>query len=359
MHVLLTVRGLRKREGGPTYTIPAMASALLGRGCEVSILVDDYDIQDLPGCEIHRRGNLDVPLTTFVQMFDVVHDNGVWLPFNHAVASACRRAHVPRVVTPHGALQHWIVNHNRIRKMLAWRLYQKHDLDTCQSILATAPIEAEDIRDLGYKGRMDLIPNGVDAPGAYAPKGFGTARKEVLFLSRIHEKKGVSELLDAWIKIRPKGWHLTMAGPDESGLVPGFKEQLERAGLADTVTFPGPLSGDARVEAFRNAAFFVLPTHSENFGLVVIEAMLMGTAVLTTTGTPWGEFESLGIGWICKPEGAAIEDKLRCVLDLEGNVFLETGRMAHAWAADRFTWNTVAEQTVDCYRDILAGWPSK
>lgn len=355
MKILVAVRGLRKKEGGPTYTVPAMAAALHSEGCDVTVLVDDYDIPPIPGCKLVCRREIKIPLAEFVRGFDLVHDNGVWLPFNHALAKACRQAGVPRAVSPHGALQKWIIKRNRLKKWLAWSLYQRRDLQSAAVVFATAEIEAKDVRDLGYTGRMVLIPNGAEAPGMYTEKAKDVCgTRTALFLSRIHSKKGVKELIDGWINIRPSGWHLLVAGPDEAKMVDELQRKLTQAGLQDTVTFPGPLLGQARSDAFLNADFFVLPTYSENFGLVVIEAMLMGTPVMTTTGTPWGEFEEQGIGWICEPSEQSIEAKLRKVLGTGRPEFVEIGLKARDWALNRFDWQNIAKQQLDCYRSLVA-----
>jgi glycosyltransferase involved in cell wall biosynthesis len=158
-----------------------------------------------------------------------------------------------------------------------------------------------------------VIPNGVDV-AAFAGTGDREAisrrwpecrgKRVALFLSRLHPLKGLGMLIDAWAEIPHAGWQLLVVGTDEAGHEAEIKARVERRGLAGAVTFGGPRYGDEKVAVMQAADLFVLPTHSENFGIVVAEALACGVPVITTKGAPWGEI--LGEeGSNAPPDGAA------------------------------------------------------
>ena len=142
---------------------------------------------------------------------------GLWLPSNHAAARAARRAGRPFIVSTRGMLAPWSLAQSRWKKRFGWTLYQRRDLHSAALFHATAEQEAEDVRRVGLRQPVALIPNGVDLPGRYGtdrPKG---EARQALFLSRIHPKKGLLNLVQAWAAVRPEGWELVLAGPDADG----------------------------------------------------------------------------------------------------------------------------------------------
>ena len=152
-----------------------------------------------------------------IQRPDVLHDHGFWLPSNHYIAEAIRQYRIPLMIQPRGMLEPWAMNHKAWKKRLAWNLYQRRDLESAAVLHATAEQEAESFRQLGLRPPIAIIPNGADLPEwrdrAY-PKG---TPRTMLFLSRIHQKKGLLELVQAWKTIKPSGWKMIIAGPDEGG----------------------------------------------------------------------------------------------------------------------------------------------
>ena len=144
-----------------------------------------------------------------------------------------------------------------------------------------------------------MIPNGVDVPSETADSRFREtgAPRRALFLSRVHPKKGLPLLLDAWAEVRPAGWELVVAGPDEGGHRAEMEAQAARLGIAGDVRFGTPWPTTAKWALYRSADLFVLPTHSENFGVVVAEALAAGVPALTTVGAPWRDAPRPGCGW--------------------------------------------------------------
>ena len=204
------------------------------------------------------------------------------------------------------------------------------------------------MRRLGFRQPVAVIPNGVDMPNLdRRPAGDD---RTLLFLARLHPKKGVDVLIDAWrlVQDRFPDWRLMIAGSDvEPDGSTGYMDVLRRrAGAAGAarVTFTGALSEEAKWNAYRDAALYVLPSHSENFGISVGEALAAGTPVITTRETPWPEMEARGAGWWIETGPAALAACLREALALDASTLQEMGMRGRRWVAADFSWDRIGRQ---------------
>ena len=227
----------------------------------------------------------------------LIHANGSWTQVDHVSAKVSRMMCCPLVISPRGTLMRWCLNHKAYKKWPAWFLYQRRDLASAAAIHATSHEEAQELRDLGISNPIAVVPNGVDIPSDFSRLPKRDREHMVLFLSRVHPKKGLTDLVRAWAKIKPSGWRVVIAGPDERGHRREIEELILECGLKGVFEFVGFVSGAERDRLFRQADLFVLPTRSENFGLVVAEAMSYALPVLTTKGAPWSELHTYNCGW--------------------------------------------------------------
>ncbi|GHC04817.1 glycosyltransferase [Cerasicoccus arenae] len=289
--------------------------------------------------------------------FDLVHHHGVWLRTAHDVSVACREAGLPLVISPHGMFEKWSLAHNRLKKRLAWNLYQKSDCHGARAFHATSKMEAQAVRDLGMKQPIALIPNGVSEISAQPldPEAVNKTkqRRIALYFSRLSQKKNVPTLIESWAKLRPKDWELIIVGNDSEGVTPELIAMVEKLGLSDSISIPGPMFGADKDTIFRRADLFVLPTFSENFGIVVTEALQYGLPVITTTGTPWEELSVRGCGWWVEPTVDAFGGALGEALNMTPEALSAMGEKGIPWVHESFLWEPLARQLAQFYEWLL------
>jgi glycosyltransferase involved in cell wall biosynthesis len=289
---------------------------------------------------------------------DCVHLHGLWDLVVLAAARQARRAGVPAVLSPHGVLAPWVVRRRRLAKRLAWHLLVRPRLRGAAALLAASAQEAEDIRRWGWRRATPVIPFGADVPdgpeagaAAAAPPA---AVRTLLFLSRLHAKKGLPLLLQAWAAARPAGWRLLIAGPGSSQETAAVRAAISQLGLAADVQLAGEVRGAGREALYRGSDLFVLPSHTENFGLVVAEALAHGLPAIATHGTPWSELPARRCGWWVEADAAALARALREATALTGDERRAMGRRGRELVRERYTWSACADATLACYERARA-----
>jgi glycosyltransferase involved in cell wall biosynthesis len=293
---------------------------------------------------------------------DIIHNHGLWLLPNRYARLAARDAGIPLVISPRGMLEPWARQRSRLKKWIAWRLFESANMHAAAAFHATSAEEARSIRDCGIRAPIAVIPNGVAAsmlsPSGRVPDrslvpGIG-AHRYVVFMSRLHPKKGLEMLLAAWNIVRPEypDVRLLLAGPDLTGYRPTLERRASELGLDDSVIFAGPLDGEPKSAALTHADLFVLPSFSENFGIVVAEALAHGTPVITTTGTPWNRLVSRECGWWVEPTLDALARALRQGLALSDHERRAYGERGRALVRETCSWDAIASDTAAFYRWI-------
>ncbi|MBI4365372.1 MAG: glycosyltransferase [Deltaproteobacteria bacterium] len=355
---MLTGTSLLPAYGGPAYSVSRLATALTDIGVEVGLWAPDQSAllaPLLPGdLRVRRLSGSEADALDDFGGADVLHDNGIWLSHNHRLAELAVTRGIPRVVSPRGMLEPWAMNHRRWKKYLAWQLYQRCDLRRAACHHATAETEAEHIRQFGLDVSICVIPNGVDVPGPRASPGVKGDQKVALYLGRIHPKKGLPMLIEAWARVRPTGWRLKIVGPDEAGHRTEVEKAVVTAGLGGTISVSGPVDGDVKRSVFFDADLFILPTHSENFGIVVAEAFAHGLPVLTTTGAPWSMLPERGCGWWVDATIDGIVEGLRQATAQDSETLAAMGARGRQWVAAEFGWTGMARKFAMAYERILS-----
>ena len=402
MKVLHVITGISRKAGGPSRSSQGLVAALCKAGVDAWIY--SFDNAE-PWIEGVRGFEIDVDdrcrCTEELKKFDLVHIHGVWDPRLHKVAVMCRKAGVPYVVAPRGMLEPWSLKQKWLKKRIARFLYQDRDLKLAAALHATAESEAEQFRCLGFKNRIIISPNGVNVPGGDVGLGrrsrstvelanSSIVGRRALFVSRMHPKKGVLELVESWARVKPKWWCCelvyTMNSDEERAYEQKVKDRILSLGMTyvegkdSTVDLDlkprpdfiltGPLDDDAKWSAYARADLFVLPTYSENFGIVVAEALWAGVPVITTKGTPWAELESEKCGWWIdlpstedevKSQGqqwTALDLALREAIEQSNDpnnrtILQKMGCRGRELVEKRYTWSAVCEKVVRGYEEVL------
>ena len=356
MKLLMTATSLDASYGGPAFSVSQLATALGEAGAVVGLWSADGSVvrTDLlaSGAPVRRLGG---ELRQAASAFDpdVVHDNGLWLPHNHQVAALAQAAGWPRVVSTRGMLEPWAMRHKRWKKAAAWRLYQHRDVERADALHATAEAEAANLAAMGLKAPVHTIPNGVDLPRlGPGRRTDGDAPMTAVFLGRIYPVKGLPMLVEAWARVRPAGWRLVIAGPDEAGHRREVEAAVASCGIADAVSFPGPVSGEAKAALLQGADLFVLPSHSESFGMALAEALSHGAPVLTTTAVPWPSLETHQCGWRAPPTVDGLAEGLRVATALGRPTLRAMGAAGRELIAAEYGWPRIASAFVSLYEGL-------
>jgi len=355
MRVLLTGTSFISQYGGPARSVSGLAKSLTLSGMTVGVwapdgsaegadLLDGLDLRILPG-------SLEQALEVFGSA-DIIHDSGIWLRHNHLIARVACRRKIPRVVSPRGMLEPWALNYRKWKKRMAWFAYQRRDLQSADGLHATVAREAEQFRDLGLRAPIAIVPNGVKMPEVAGTRIPGS-EKTALFLSRIHPVKGLPILVEAWSRLRPENWRMRVVGPDEDNHLTEVQYLVQQAGLEESWDFGEAVGEVGKWRALQEADLFILPSYSENFGIVVAEALASGTPVITTTGTTWEGLQQHNCGWRVEPESDAIAEALGVASRLSADKLSLMGARGKEWIEKDFAWPSIAEKMEEFYCEIL------
>ena len=290
---------------------------------------------------------------------DAVHFHGLWQRNFSALAAACRREGIPYVVSPHGMLEPWARRQKWWKKWPYFHLVEKRWIAGATCVLATAEPEAARLRGIFPRSRVESLPLGLtadkrpDHAAARARLGWNAKETVLLFLSRIHEKKGLDLLLSALAELHgtlPGAARLVIVGSEEQ---PGYAARCREFIAQNSARLPrtdwiGAVWGEDRWSYFQGADLFCLPTHSENFGLAVLEACQVGTPALTTTETPWADTLGSGRGFIARPDTADIRAQLARFFSKPRSSAEDRASLA-AWAWENYDWAKLAPRYAAMY----------
>lgn len=293
---------------------------------------------------------------------DVLHLHGLWM-YPSVVAHRWSALGKPLVISPHGMLDPWALANSGAKKKLALALFERANLRAAACIHALNASEADSIRAFGLTNPIAVIPNGAALPEARAwPRSEWMAadRRVLLFLGRIHPKKGLSETLKAWALVHQRApdlaarWQLALAGWDDGGHLEALRAEATALGLPDgAVVFPGPLFGDAKSAALANADAFILASHSEGLPMSVLEAWSHSLPVFMTRACNLPEGFEAGAAFevTTDPEklGLALVSRLDVVADGE------MGGFGRALVERSFSWMAIAAAHEAVYRWLIDG----
>lgn len=363
LHILHFIPSIDRTSGGVGIYMQLLAKEL-GKLCNLTIAtaVSDYPLP----IENARVVTLPARLFQYCTLKkawrklldeirpDVVHVNCCWMPQSAWTQKWAQQAGYRVVLSPHGMLEPWIMaRHYWTRKVPALWLYQKQAVIKADYLHATADCEKENLLRLGYNNRIEVIANGIDVD-SIPLKHTWERKKQILFLSRIHVKKGIEFLLEAIAALKNQldGYTVRIVGEGDEKYIRQLQERVQQLGITEMINFYGGVYGNQKWELFHEADLFVLPTYSENFGIVVAEALACGTPVLTTKGTPWTELESEHCGWCVEIGTKPIYIALECFLKLTVEELKDMGICGRNLIENKYSIVKISQKMMDLYEKI-------
>jgi len=384
LKVLHVIPGVSERDGGPSQAATQICNALIGSGQEVLLLTtapNDHgdcgkgvpvSFQDVPtvffparfGKSFKYSSSLANWLESNVSQFDLVHIHAVFNHSSYAAARACRASGVPYIVRPLGTLGPWAMKQKTLRKKLFWHAAAKQMLQGAAAVHYTSETERQAVEQSLHLRRGFVVPLGV-----HLNNGANTAvsikhvlpgledKAYVLVLSRLLPTKGIATLLDAFLSLLQRkefmNWRLVLAGDGPPEFVDSLKRKVGESLAGDFVRFTGWLDGERKDGALRNASLLALPSHHENFGLCVMEALAYGVPVLVSPQVDLSaEIFAEEAGWIAEINKDSLEQALAVACSSES----ERARRGQAGLklAQKFDWKVIAERLSEVYEEVIA-----
>ena len=384
MNIAFVIPSISERFGGPVSMVRNVGTLLTGTGNTVSYWAPgtEFDKKELTNQESanifdlswprtwYRAKQLGPELTKEAHNIDIMHINGFWshpVFVGHKVA---RRSSTPFILRPAGSFEPWRLKNTPV-KWLKKKIYinslGKNIIRDAACLHAASEAEARNFRLMGYRGPVTIIPNGIN-PDFFSIGNEEDAedqwpiikgRQVVLFMSRLSPEKGLDQLIPAWANIVKRREFrdalLVISGPDDRGYQKTVIDMIECFALERNILVTGMVWGQSKVDLYRRADIFVLPSYSENFGIVVIEALACGTPVVTTTGTPWKQLDSFGIGRCVLPTSKSLEEAMLDLLRMSQSERRKMGEAGSQYVHRNFTWENASKRLIEVYRAILDG----
>ncbi|MCB1119952.1 MAG: glycosyltransferase [Verrucomicrobiae bacterium] len=289
---------------------------------------------------------------------DIFHGHGFYVYPNWALGSAARKNAKPLVYHPHGFLEPWILARSRMAKKVAHFLFETKNFAYAQLWRALTEKEADQIRTCGITAPIVVAANGVHLEEydreVSAELQLKKRKKQILFMARIHPKKGLKILLEIWPQIKEQfpDWEIIVAGPDEGGHRAELESIIAAHGTSDSVKFIGTISGDTKLAWLKSCDLFILPSYSEGFSVAVLEAMTCGKPVLITSGCNFPEVARENAGWICEADHESVASSLRIALDTPEEDLAAMGGNGRQLVEKKYAWTKIASTIIDATHEI-------
>lgn len=386
MNIAFVLAHISDRFGGPVAVVKNIGQQLakMGNGVSYWATGDNRDQADsLPLSGVHVYG-VDWPqawyrskglrrgLEAEIASVDIMHVSEFWPYSTHMASRIGSRMGVPYMLAPAGAFEPWAMKSNRckwLKKMGYLHLIGRSAVEGAACLQACSFKEVEHFRQMGCGGPVTIIPNGVDT-STFIPGDRTEAqdywpipkdRLMVLFMSRLSPEKGLDLLIPAWADLMrspsSKDAMLVIAGPDDRGYQRVVERMIDTYDVSSRVCMIGMVHGRQKLALLRRADVFILPSYSENFGIVVAEALACGTPVITTTGTPWEQLHTVDAGRWVPPTKQDIGESLHELLGMSESQRQQMGERGAVLIREHYTWEEAARKFSTVCDCIMQGKP--
>lgn len=400
MRILHITGSVSRKAGGVLYSVCRFSQEQVAQGCDVEVvgLEDEFSTSDahlwapvkphvMPvkrpvswGYAPGLRAKLDELKP------DIVHLHGLWMYNSVMLSGWAGAAGIKYVVSPHGMLDAWALRNSSWKKKIAGMLYEKRNLNSADCVHALTTKEANDIKAYGIGSDICVVPNGVDVPedrrkvprskfneGMRAGEVQGSRlrgqmygdhesgrNKILLYIGRLHPKKGLESLLQAWAlagdQVSSAGaWRLMIAGWDDGGHEQRLRSMVAELGLENEVSFAGPVYGDVKDELLRKANAFILPSLSEGLPVSVLEAWAYGLPVLMTRECNLPDGFEAGAAIEVEPGRDGVLHGLTRLALMSEEDMMAMGRRGRKLVEDNYSWGDVTGRMIAVYKRIISG----
>lgn len=371
--VLHYLPDIDRSSGGVLTYIQVLASAFKDK-LELHIVTcHTADEMQVENCRMHYLSSRYLPKWNTKQEFlsilnemkpDVFHTNSCWIPLCSFTAIWAKQAGYKVVYTTHGMMEPWIMKrHFLTKKLPALVLYQRCALKKVDMIHATSEYEMRHLLELHFNNKIGVIPNAIDVDSVSLKESWAKTR-HILYLGRLHEKKGIKHLLEAVYEIKKEycednrlfDYHVDIVGDSDIDQ-PHYKDELveyaSKLNIVDSVSFYDGIYDNRKWDMFRNADVFVLPTYSENFGIVVAESLAVGTPVITTQGAPWSSLKTHKCGWWIATGATPLVYALKEYMTKSDEDLEQMGRNGRELVLKKYGKNTIGDEYMKMYSWVL------
>ena len=382
MKIIHLISSLSNEFGGPAKSVPHLVNGLNELGYD-NVIISPRNSSDGPN-DIVEKFNLkskSVPASSLLRKFcysrslysevekelttdTIIHVHTLWTYPALVGFRLAKKYKLRIVVSARGMLYSWALRQGKVQKSLAMFFFQKKLLEYASAIHITEPGELSGVAAMNVAYKSRLVPNGIDLTEFAGTNdnteivnrfGLDTDKNYVLFMSRIDKKKGLVYLVRAWIELSQKfdNWDLLIAGPlQDKKYYQEINNLIVKASLERRVHWLGMLNNKERLYVLDLSDLCVLPSYSENFGIVIAEGLAAGLPVITTHGTPWNELNEYNAGWWIELSQSNLTAALFEALNLSKEELCKKG-IAGRSLAKNYSWVIQASKMAEVYEEIF------
>ena len=378
MKILHVIPSVSPIYGGPSLAVKAMTSSLVKAGLEVDIATTTANgttEMNVPlaspvietGVRYHyfprslpRQWSFSPLLARWlyenVRNYDLLHIHAL---FSYTTLPAChfaRKSGVPYVLRPLGTLSPWSLSQKKLRKKIYYSLFEKKNLLSASAVHATSEFEARDLKILGVREKVHIIPLGIKEMPLPERKASQNGVPRLLFLSRLNAEKGLPLLLQSMASLVETGICpcLTVAGSGDPAYLSQIRDEVGRLKLSSQVEFMGFVEGEKKTQLFADSDIFVLPSNHENFGLAAAEAMAAGLPVVVSDQVGVSpEILKFGAGIVVERNSRSLTQGLTKLIS-DPSLRKKMGEQGKKLVQERFSWDKVGEELAKLYKKILS-----
>lgn len=360
MKVLHTIEVMDERYGGLPICTANLLEGLRGVGVDADMLTL-YDGEGIGPvrysskvCNMLKESNPDL-----------FHVNGMWMHIVHKTCQVARRKGIPYVLTPHGMLYRDALKISQWKKLSMLALWFRRDVMEANCVHVTCPEERDELREFGYRGPIAVNANPIkiddDVTDIFTQRkapNFNPNREIKLgYLGRLHPRKRVELILQGMVIANNKNTSLRIIGEGSQPYISFLINEINRLGLRDQVEFLGYKGGTDKFRELAKLDALIVPSDMENFGMVVPEALLVGTPVMASTGTPWKALNTVKAGWWRKNTPEDIASVIDQIAELSPSELLTMGTSGRTFVKETFEVSKIASQMKMLYQWLLGDSP--